>query len=150
MTSDGLTGNAALAWAEFRAEFPDAVQTSGKRTLAGQAGAMAENVVSDRGWIAGTYAVSDVSTACQKWVNDNPTARSKVAIAAGLLGVLLGFAPDRVARFSKHLGGLAFDVRVVGGLAGKLMHASLTRLAAKYGGRFIDRENGKAIWHVQF
>ena len=90
---------------------PWVVFTSGRRDLAGQASAMAGNVVYNRQWIVQTYAANPVSAAAQAWVNAHPEARTKEAIAAGLLGVFNTFSPRDLGRLSHHLSGLAFDVK---------------------------------------
>ena len=90
-------------------EYPDIVFTSGRRDLAGQAHAMAGNVVKKRDWIGKTYASNDASKACQKWVDDHPEARTQKEIAAGLLETLKGLGP-KAGQMSKHLSGDAFDI----------------------------------------
>jgi hypothetical protein len=85
-----LSAKAQKAAEELLEQFPDTVFTSGRRDLAGQARAMAGNVVKKRDYIEKTYAASDASRACQKWVDDHPEAKTREAIAAGLLETLKG------------------------------------------------------------
>ena len=71
-----LSPKAKKAAEQLLKEYPDIVFTSGRRDLAGQAHAMAGNVVKKRDWIEKTYATNDASKACQKWVDDHPEAKT--------------------------------------------------------------------------
>ena len=62
--------------------------TSGRRSKADQARAMAGNVVLNRQWIEQTYAAGTLRTKCQKWVDENPTKTTQDEVAEGLLSVL--------------------------------------------------------------
>lgn len=147
----GLVGRAADAAKELAELHPDAVFTSGRRSKEEQASAMAENVVLDsRRWISKTYKSSDASMACQRWIDEHPEAKTKAAVAAGLLSVLERLGDDQLARLSKHLAGAAFDVQPVFGLSGQLLINDLRRIVAKHGGTFLEQEGGLTRWHAQF
>jgi peptidoglycan hydrolase-like protein with peptidoglycan-binding domain len=119
--------------------------TSGRRDVPGQASAMAGNVVLNRQWIEQTYADNAVSRAAQAWVDAHPEARSKEAIAAGLLGVLQGFSSAELGRLSYHLSGLAFDIQPV---SGQLAAISSTINGLPRLKEFLTREGGLERWHV--
>src|SRR5215510_9057199 len=72
---------------ELKRLHPSVVFTSGRRDKIAQARAMASNVVLNRTWIVETYAVSEASTACQRWVNEHPEAVTQSQIQEGLLSV---------------------------------------------------------------
>ncbi len=97
---------------QLRKEFPDIVFTSGRRDLAGQAHAMAGNVMKKRDWIKNTYKANDASKACQKWVDDHPEATTQKDIAAGLLETLNALGP-KAGQISRHLTGDAFDMEPI-------------------------------------
>src|SRR3954468_13790744 len=88
-----LSPKAKKAAEQLLKEYPDIVFTSGRRDLAGQAHAMAGNVVKKRDWIEKTYASNEASKACQKWVDDHLEAKTQNQIAAGLLETLQGLGP---------------------------------------------------------
>jgi hypothetical protein len=147
----GLVGRALLAAQAFTAAHPDAVITSGKRGLVEQAQAMARNTVAaGRRWISLTYSRSDVRIALQTWLDAHPNAKTEGEIANGLLSVLRRFSRAKLAGLSKHLCGLAFDVQPVDGERGEAMKQTLRELAAKYGGKFLEREGGLIRWHIEF
>jgi hypothetical protein len=130
-------------------EYPnDIVFTSGRRDLAGQAHAMAGNVVKKRDWIEQTYKANEASKACQKWVNDHPEATTQKQIAAGLLETFKQLGP-KGGQISRHLTGDAFDIRPVKDKdkadAIKKSIKELPRLK-----QFLDHEGGLEIWHVGF
>jgi hypothetical protein len=127
-------------------KFPDIVFTSGRRDLAGQARAMAGNVVSDRKWIQNTYKSNEASKACQKWVDDHPEATGKADIADGLLETLKKLG-NKAGQISRHLTGDAFDVQPVTKNSGEIKKAMKALPGVK---QFFDKEGGKTIWHVGF
>jgi peptidoglycan hydrolase-like protein with peptidoglycan-binding domain len=131
----------------LKRKHPWVVFTSGRRDAARQASAMAGNVVKNRQWIAQTYAANPVSAAAQAWVDAHPEARTKEAIAAGLLGVFGTFSPRDLGRLSHHLSGLAFDVQPEPSQAAAFWSTvkSLPGLRQSF-----DTEGGLTIWHVGF
>jgi len=129
-------------------EYPDIVFTSGRRDLAGQAHAMAGNVVKKRDWIGKTYAANDASKACQKWVDDHPEAKTQKQIAAGLLETLKALGP-KAGKISRHLTGDAFDVQPVKDKdKADAVKKSIKELPGLK--QFLDHEGGLEIWHAGF
>jgi hypothetical protein len=126
----------------------DIVFTSGRRDLAGQAHAMAGNVVKKRGWIEQTYRANDASKACQKWVDDHPEAKTQKEIAAGLLATFKQLGP-KAGQISRHLTGDAFDVEPV---KDKDKADAIKKSIKELPGlkQFLDHEGGLEIWHVGF
>jgi len=149
---EGLMLSAVAKDAAYRlkANFPSVVFTSGRRDKSSQARAMAGNVVIKRDWIERTYIPSPAISACQEWVDQNPEAVTKDAIAAGLLSVLNGLNDDQLSHVSKHLSGDAFDVQPVQDETADGIVAMLRELTAAAGGRFLDHEDGLVRWHAQF
>lgn len=145
-----LCGRARLAAEALCKAHPDVVFTSGRRTLEEQALAMARNSVNERGWIAATYKPSLVSQACQAWIDKHPDADTVVEIAAGLLAVMRRFTDHELIALSKHLTGEAFDVLPVLDRHGVMVLQTLRRLCAEYGGKLLEKEGGKVVWHAQF
>lgn len=141
----GLVGVTAKVAADFELAFPDAVFTSGRRSILPQAHAMAGNVVRNRQWIAETYVHSAASAACQAWVDANLGA-SLAETADGLLGVLQGLTPEELEQLTHHLVGHAFDVQPDGD-AEKLLWLAMR--AEKEKGKFIEKEGGLDRWHWQ-
>ncbi len=144
-----LSPKAKKAAYELKKKHPDVKFTSGRRDKAGQAHAMASNVVHNRTWIKETYRDSPARKACQKWVDEHPEATTQSAITAGLLEVLNGFDDDGVARLSKHLNGDAFDVQPVEGATGEEIKKTLRALTPPPA-LFLDKEGGLVRWHAQF
>jgi len=132
---------------ELKKKFPSVTFTSGRRDKNGQASAMASNVVLNRTWIQETYAKSDASEACQKWVNENKDKKTKAEITTGLKGVLDGLTDKQLAALSKHLSGDAFDVQPVEKDAEGIKDVirNLTGLS-----KFLEEEGGLVRWHAQF
>jgi hypothetical protein len=129
-------------------EYPDIVFTSGRRDLAGQARAMAGNVVKKRDWIEKTYKANDASKACQKWVDDHPEAKTQKEIAAGLLETLKSLGP-KAGQMSKHLSGDAFDIQPVKDKdKAEAIKKSIKELPDMK--QFLDKEGGLEIWHIGF
>jgi len=148
ISSLGLSSTARKAAEKLQEQFPDVVFTSGKRDLADQARAMAENVAQDksRAWIKNTYASSAASKACQKWVDDNPDAKTADAIAKGLLATLKSLG-DKAGQISKHLTGDAFDVQPVSKNASEIK-AAIKKLPGCT--KFLEKEGGLVRWHAEF
>lgn len=142
-----LSDTAKKAAYELKKKHPSVVFTSGRRDKAGQARAMASNVVSNRNWIKETYRKSEASDACQKWVDDHKDKKSKKEIADGLTEVLDGLTDEQLAKLSKHLSGDAFDVQPVD----KDADAIKKTIRGLPGlDKFLDKEGGLVRWHAQF
>ena len=141
-----LSAKAKSGAEQLLKQFPSIVFTSGRRDIAGQAKAMAGNVVKKRDYIVKTYKPSDASRACQKWVDDHPDAKTQADIAKGLLETLKGLGA-KAGQISKHLTGDAFDVQPVTKDAAKIKDA-MRKLPGVT--KFLDKEAGLVIWHVQF
>lgn len=141
-----LSPKAKKAAEQLLKQYPDIVFTSGRRDLAGQAHAMAGNVVKKRDWIEKAYASSAASKACQKWVDEHPEAKTQKQIAAGLLETLKAVGP-KAGQISTHLTGDAFDVQPV-----KKNPDEVKKSIKKLPGvkQFLDHEGGLEIWHVGF
>jgi len=134
----------------LQARHPEVRFTSGRRNLAGQARAMAQNIVKtgNRQWIAQTYRDSVAIRKLQRWVNAHPNATHVTTITAGLLSVLLAMPPEQAARISYHLAGLAFDVQPIPGDHGEAVKATIRTLPGL--GKFLEEEGGAVRWHAQF
>lgn len=143
---DLATTARAAAYA-LKAAHPAVSFTSGRRNKGDQARAMASNVVKNRKWIEETYAASDLRTALQKWVDDNPKVTKSAEVAAGLLGVFDAATEETVGKFSKHLSGEAFDVQPVT-LDAEAIKKTIRGLAGL--GKFLETEGGLVRWHAQF
>ena len=141
----GLAEHARSAAAKLMADFPAVVFTSGRRTVAQQADAMAANIVQNRQWIKQTYAQSAERDALQKWVDDYPEATSRAAISTGLQGVMANWTDAKLVRLSRHIVGLAFDVKPTGDANLKEAIRALPNLV-----KFLDSEGGITIWHAEF
>lgn len=126
---------------------PSVKFTSGRRSKADQARAMAGNVVKNRKWIEQTYKDSPLRKKCQDWVNDNTDKKTQAEIAQGLLSVLDAATDEELGNFSKHLSGMAFDVQPVD----KDAEAIKTTIRGLSGlDKFLDTEGGLVRWHAQF
>lgn len=146
ISSLGLSSTAKKAAEALLKQYPDLEFTSGSRDLAEQARAMAGNVVLNRNWIKETYAKGDACTACQKWVDDNPEAKTKADIAAGLQKTLEGLG-KKAGQISKHLTGDAFDVQPVTKDAAAIKKAIKDLPGCT---KFLEREGGLVRWHAEF
>jgi transcription initiation factor TFIIIB Brf1 subunit/transcription initiation factor TFIIB len=141
-----LSPKAKKAAEQLLKKYPDIVFTSGRRDLAGQARAMAGNLVKKRDWIEKTYASNEASKACEKWVDDHPEAKTQKQIAAGLLVTLKGLGP-KVGQISRHLTGDAFDIQPVKKNPDEVKKSIKELPGVK---QFLDHEGGLEIWHVGF
>lgn len=130
----------------LKAEHPNIVFTSGRRTVADQAHAMASNIVKsgNRHWIGQTYLAGQK---LQHWVDQHPQAKTVDEITAGLTSVMNGMTDDERAHLSKHLIGRAFDVQPVTQNAAAI-EADINKLPGKT--KFLTKEGGLVRWHVQF
>ena len=152
-----LAPNAAAAAREFLASCPDAILTSGRRSLASQAAAMASDIVLDPLFVQKTYRhntdgtlTSPVAQACQDWVNQHIVDAAMCidggTIAAGLCAVLSAFSDAQLLTLSSHLSGLAFDVHVDNDPAKVFV---LNQLAKQYNGLLLTQEGGLPRLHLQ-
>ncbi len=142
----GLAKTAKEAAKTLKKKHPDILFTSGRRTVAQQAHAMASNIVqsNNRQWIKRTY---QSAAKLQKWVDDNPKATTVDDIAEGLETVLNTMADSDQAKISKHLSGEAFDVQP----QDKDAEAIKKDIQALPGiTKFLDKEGGLVRWHAQF
>jgi hypothetical protein len=141
-----LSATAKTAAQQLKKAHPEIVFTSGRRDVAGQAHAMASNIVSsgDRKWIEKTYAAAGT---LQKWVDDHPKATTVEDISAGLKGLLDTMTDTDRAKISKHLSGDAFDVQPQTKDAAKIK-ADMAALPGAT--KFLSQEGGLERWHVQF
>lgn len=126
---------------------PSVTFTSGRRSKQDQARAMASNVAQNRRWIVQTYLASPLCSKCQDWVDAHPERTSRQEIQAGLLSVLDRASDAELARFSYHLGGMAFDIQPVSVDADKIK-ATIRQLPGL--DKFLDTEGGLVRWHAQF
>lgn len=121
---------------------------SGRRTVAAQAEAMAGNVLLNRRWIEQTYAPSAQRAALQGWVDANPAAATKTDVAAGLAGVMADWSDAEKLKVSRHMAGLAFDLKSLTGTEGMAVRQTIAALPHLR--RFLDKEGGLVRWHVEF
>lgn len=119
--------------------------TSGRRTIAEQAHAMARNVVKNRKWIGQTYIAA---AKLQEWVDANPQAKTVAAITAGLEKTMKEMPETSLLKISRHLTGRAFDVKPVTTANGKKIKADIQALPGLH--KFLDKEGGLVRWHAQF
>ncbi len=141
---------------KFLEAFPDALLTSGVRSIHSQASAMASNCCINANWIRETYLSSPASVACQAAVDglfklETPT---QDFVAVALVNALSVFDAANLRRLSWHMSGDAFDVMPVAGEEGEAMKDCLKnlvsdRIAAGGHGKFLDTEGGLTRWHVQ-
>jgi hypothetical protein len=141
-----LTSKAKSGAQSILEQFPKIMFTSGRRDLPGQAQAMAGNVVKVRDYIAKTYASSDASKACQKWVDDHAEATKQADIGAGLLETLKALGA-KAGQISKHLTGEAFDVQPTGTDADAIKKAMKGLPGVT---KFLEKEARLTIWHAEF
>lgn len=141
-----LSGTAKKAAEELLKAHPEVTFTSGRRDMKEQADAMASNVIKNRVWIKQTYAASKASKECQKWVDDNPDAKTRAEIAAGLLKTLNGLG-TAAGQISSHLTGNAFDVQPVSKDAAAIK-ATIRKLKGLR--KFLEKEGGLIRWHAEF
>lgn len=132
----------------LKAAHPEVVFTSGRRDLAGQARAMASNVIHNLHWIEQTYAATPQREALQAAVSAVGAGRATEVYAGLLLAVLRRWTDAELAHVSKHLSGDAFDVQPVSGPAGDAIKATIHTLPGLT--KFLDHEGGLVRWHAQF
>ena len=142
-----LSATARAAAYLLKKTHPSIKFTSGRRSAEDQARAMAGNVVNNRKWIEQTYRKTDISTKCQKWVDDNPDKITKLDIQAGLISVFNSVSAAELGQMSRHLSGDAFDVQPVEDNADAIKQ-TIRKLPGLQ--LFLDREGGLVRWHAQF
>ena len=147
ITHLNLAGAALAGALELQRLHPNVVFTSGRRSLADQARVMARNVARNRQYIGQTYANAQVRDELQGWVNRHPGA-SESQLQEGLGEILAAWPSEKLEKLSRHLVGMAFDVRPIPGGAGEAVKRSISRLPGLH--KFLDREGGLVIWHAQF
>ena len=142
-----LAPTARAAAYALKKAYPSVKFTSGRRDKEDQARAMASNVVKNRKWIEQTYLNSPLRNKCQDWVDNHPGKKTQVEIQQGLLSVFNTVNDADLGKFSKHLSGMAFDVRPVESNA-----ASIKKTIRNLSGldKFIEKEGGLVRWHAQF
>ena len=145
ITSMGLKGNALLAATELQKRCPGIVFTSGTRGIKDQARAMAKNIVADKTYLVKTYKPSKAKDACVAWCGKNQTTTAK-DVEAGLLEVFGSLGDGDLQKISRHLGGLAFDVKP-GSADLDVVRKVVEDL---FGGEFLDHEGKLCRWHAQF
>jgi len=142
-----LADGARKAAYALKKAHPSVTFTSGRRSRADQARAMASNVVKNRKWIEQTYAKSSLTTKCQQWVDKNTDKTTKEEIAAGLAALFDAETAATLGRFSNHMSGRAFDVQPVVKDA-TLIKKTIRGLPGMK--KFLDKEGGLVRWHVEF
>ena len=130
----------------LKEKHPNLQFTSGRRTVAQQAHAMASNIVvlKDRQWIQNTYLAGEK---LQNWVDDHAEAQTIDEIAAGLEATMNAMAESEFLKISRHLTGEAFDIKPVTKNA-KAIKSDIRALPGLK--KFLDREGGHVRWHAQF
>jgi len=121
---------------------PGVVFTSGRRSIPQQARAMARNTLSQRNFIAETYADCAAKRALVAWLEAHPHTRTLPQIAAGFEAVLNALPAAELLHISRHLTGRAFDVK-----PGSCTQEAALALRPE---KFLTREAGLARWHLQF
>lgn len=156
MTNDeiiaSLNPTAASVARAFLAQHPDAVLTSGRRTVGAQAEAMAENVAVKTNWIRNTYLSSPLSVAMQAHVKALvPEDRTPENLANGFAAIMNLALPDELRRLSWHLDGSAWDARPVPGPEQEATARRLiaTAIASGATGKVLTEEGGIRKLHVQ-
>lgn len=141
-----LADIARAAAYKLKATHPGVRFTSGRRTLIRQAEAMAENVAEKRDWIEKTYSASTLRSQCQDWVDSHATITKPSDIAAGFLEIFKHATTEDLNRFSKHLSGMAFDVKPMPG--SPQIVATIQALPGLK--KFLQKEGGLVRWHAEF
>lgn len=146
-TLKGLSPKARAAAEALQAAHPEVRFTSGRRTVAQQARAMADNLATDRAWVRRTYVSTPQRAQILAWLDANPAA-TRAQTEAGLAEIMEAWSDSERARISKHFSGDAFDVQPVAGARGEAIKVTIRKLPGLV--KFLDREGGRIIWHAQF
>lgn len=159
----GLTGEALDVANDITKRWPNVKITSGRRTIAEQALAMAKNIDKDRTrlrklsphlserpskWIAQTYSGGRIAEECQDWVDRHPNAPVE-AMATRFATIMAMFPPEELRRMSRHLTGEALDVAPMSGAEGEEVINALKDWAFRKAGKFLTREGALVVWHWQ-
>lgn len=152
-----LNGQALEGAKTLFAKHPFVVFTSGFRTAAEQAEAMATNVIQsqDSEWIAKTYAPSKIRDALQAnvrgFVGNVEQTRKELIQDLTLIftRTMLAFPDKERGHISKHLAGLAFDISpITAEPRASHVRYSIQHLPGLT--KFLEHEGGLLRWHVQF
>lgn len=146
-----LSGAAKTGAESLKTQFGQIIVfTSGRRTVASQSKAMAQNIVStaNRNWIENTYAASPERKELQDWVDKNPQATSVAQIQAGLSAIMDNWGDSQRVKISRHFAGLAFDMVPVRGAKEEDVVRAIKVLPSFK--KFLDGEGGVDVWHVEF
>jgi hypothetical protein len=148
-----LTHECAAVAKEFLVQCPDAILTSGRRSVQSQASAMGADVAAalakgDPNFIQKTYRnpLCPAAKACQDWVTARGACLPGETVSSAFLGILKTFPDSELTKLSRHLGGMAFDIHVDGDAR---KENALAQLATKCNGTFLRQEGGLARWHWQ-
>ena len=149
----GLNATAHAAAHELYRQCPWVQFTSGRRSLAEQARAMACNAAVRRDFIARTYIHGGEEL--QLVVNHHPEWETVEQLEHGLFAYMHDkMLPDRLSLLSRHMSGDAFDVLpLLGGSPVEREQASHTmHVIDRLPGldKFLTHEAGLPRWHVQF
>lgn len=132
----------------LRTQFPSVKFTSGRRAVADQARAMAQNMIKNRKWIAQTYVSTAESRSLQAEVDKLGPRATADAIEHALVAVMSKWSDKQKGAVSKHFSGEAFDVQPVPGQQGEAIKASIRKLPGLV--KFLEAEGGLVRWHAQF
>jgi hypothetical protein len=141
IASLNLAPDVAKKARELNKHAPSVRFTSGRRDIAKQARAMANNIVHNRKWIEQTYRSTAAIRALQQWVDAHPSADTN-EIATGLAQVMKGMPSAQQMGISRHLSGRAFDVQ-----PNSCPESAIWALSPR---TFLQKEGGLVIWHVDF
>ena len=133
----------------LEAAFPGVYFTSGRRDVEQQSQAMADNVIVNRKYVVDTYRESPERDVLQLIIDANSQPMNHANMAALILRYLRSLTDEQLGHLTKHPAGLAFDVRPEGGSRGDAIKAWLFAKAKEIGGKFLDKESGIEIWHLQ-
>jgi hypothetical protein len=132
----------------LRGKHPGVKFTSGRRAVADQARAMAQNVIKNRKWIAQTYVSTAESRELQAEVDKFGPHATVEAIAGALEALMEDWTDAQKGRVSKHFSGEAFDVQPIPGAKGEAIKAAIRKLPGLT--KFLESEGGLIRWHAQF
>ena len=145
-----LTGNALNAATKIKEKFPNIIFTGGRRDLDNQARAVAQNIYRSQnsGWIAATYADSTFIRKLNKEIVDNwNTIKGSEALILQTVKRVFDSDNSGARTMSRHLAGLAFDIRV-----NSVNYSELNTFVRSLPGfrLFLTNEGGLDVWHVEF
>jgi len=109
---------------------------------------MTENILAGgREWIARTYVPSPPIAKLEAALGAVKPPQPAEIIEKVLLACMQGMSPKELTHVSKHLGGLAFDVKPVGGSRGEEIIAAMKALPGT--GLVLTKEGGLTRFHWQ-